>query len=356
MAVKLRKRVNKDNTTTLFLDIYHNGKRRYEFLQFKLLNKPSNPKEKSDNKEYMKLAMEIVSQKLLNLESDNYDIAPKHRQSIEFSEFFKQFKDKYKKKDLRVLEACYNQFIAFLKEEGIKELSAKQLTSSKVEDFKDYLIHKLNGESPANYLKKFKMVVKRAMKENYILKNPCEGISIKVGNRIEKHILTPDEIELLASTPMTNESIKNAFFFSLYTGLRFSDIIAIKWKNIDFTNNQLNFKQEKTGHSVTLNLHPTALMVLDKIKKKEGYVFNLPSHTACSKGLKVWVKKAGIDKHITWHCARHSFATNLIFFGADINTTSSLLGHSNFRYTERYTHIVASLKSTAISKLPESKF
>jgi len=357
MGVALRKKLNSDNTTSLYLDIYHNGKRKYEFLQqLKLVTSTSNPVERLENKSNLDLAKKILAKRQHELESSDYDLTPAFKQNIDFVEFFQSFQDNYKKKDLRVIQACFNQFTTYLKEAEIKTLTAKQLDATIVNEFKNFLTEKLNGESPANYFKKFKLVIRQAMRQDIIIKNPAQDISIKAKQSIKKQILTSDEIQLLVNTPVTNKEMKNAFIFSLYTGLRFSDVRNIKWENIDLNNNILHFTQEKTKEQVDLNLHTTALKVIGEPKKAKEFVFVLPSHTACNKGLKHWVKKAGINKSITWHCARHSFATNLIFFGADVNTASKLLGHTNFRYTERYTHIVKSLKDRAISNLPEANF
>jgi site-specific recombinase XerD len=65
------------------------------------------------------------------------------------------------------------------------------------------------------------------------------------------------------------------------------------------------------------------------------------------------VRRAGINKHITWHCARHSFAVNILNKGANIKTVSSLLGHSGLKHTEKYTRAVDELKKAAIDSLPE---
>ena len=73
----------------------------------------------------------------------------------------------------------------------------------------------------------------------------------------------------------------------------------------------------------------------------------------CLKALKRWVKRAGIDKHISWHCARHSFAVNILNNGANIKTVASLLGHSGLKHTEKYTRAIDSLKQDAINSLPE---
>lgn len=73
----------------------------------------------------------------------------------------------------------------------------------------------------------------------------------------------------------------------------------------------------------------------------------------CLKALRHWTARAGIDKHITWHCARHSFAVNLLNNGANIKTVASLLGHAGLKYTEKYTRAVDSLKREAIDSLPD---
>ena len=96
---------------------------------------------------------------------------------------------------------------------------------------------------------------------------------------------------------------------------------------------------------------------------KDALIFNLPSYESClpsyescCKSVKRWVKRAGIDKHISWHCARHSFAVNILNNGANIKTVASLLGHSGLKHTEKYTRAVDKLKEEAINSLPELKF
>ena len=86
---------------------------------------------------------------------------------------------------------------------------------------------------------------------------------------------------------------------------------------------------------------------------KESKIFNLPTYQSCNKSLNRWVKHAGIDKHITWHCARHSFAVNILNNGANIKTVASLLGHSGLKHTEKYTRAIDSLKQEAINSLPK---
>ena len=67
----------------------------------------------------------------------------------------------------------------------------------------------------------------------------------------------------------------------------------------------------------------------------------------------IWSKRAGIQKHITFHCARHSFITNIMLQGANIKTASVLAGHSTVRHTEKYVHIIDKVKQQAVDSLPD---
>ncbi|MBS1584506.1 MAG: site-specific integrase [Bacteroidetes bacterium] len=353
MSVKLRKRKNSDSTTTLYLDIYHNGKRYYEFLKhLKLILKPSSPVDRQKNKENIEIAESIRNRRAQELESSDFQIVNKFKGRVDFLEYFQTFIDNYKKKDKRVIVSTQSKFKDFLKEMNVKGLTINQVTESFVIDFKDYLLHELNGESPANYFSKFKKVLIQATRDKVININPAANITVKRVEGVKKDILTIEEIGNLAATPITNNEVKRAFIFSCFTGLRFCDVVALKWGHIDLKNKQLSMVQSKTGHKVSVGLHDTAISILGKSGEPKEAVFVLPSHTACLKDLRHWVKKAEISKKITWHCARHSFATNIIFFGADVNTASSLLGHTSLKYTQRYTHVVQALKEKAIDNLP----
>ena len=133
--------------------------------------------------------------------------------------------------------------------------------------------------------------------------------------------------------------------------------------NFDFANGILTYEQNKTkGHSrhskVTL---PVSGALLDLIgeqpetREKSDLVFTLPSHTMCLKALRRWTKRAGINKHITWHCARHSFGTNMAATAAQkgfsVRVVQEMMGHSSLKYTERYTRVVDEQKKQAMAEL-----
>ena len=196
------------------------------------------------------------------------------------------------------------------------------------------------------------------------MKNPCSGVVIKTDeNILRKDVLSQDEMQLLISTHYEHENtnIRRAFIFCFYCGLRFCDVKDLTFANVDYSNKLLKFEQNKTkGHSsssgVVIPLNEGLLRLIGEPasdQSKESLIFPLPSYEMCLKALKRWVKRAGINKHISWHCARHSFAVNILNNGANIKTVSSLLGHSGLKHTEKYTRAIDELKEAAINSLPE---
>ena len=126
----------------------------------------------------------------------------------------------------------------------------------------------------------------------------------------------------------------------------------LTWSHIDLENRLMKVFQNKTDREVIIDLNDNAIGLLGERGRREELVFSLPSHHAAWKSLKVWVDNAGIDKHISWHCARHSFAVNLLYSNTDIKTVSGLLGHSGLKHTEKYTRLVDELKKRAVNNLP----
>ncbi len=194
--------------------------------------------------------------------------------------------------------------------------------------------------------------------------NPCNGVIIKIDNgTLKKDVLSVEEIQKMIATHYTGENpnIRRAFIFSCYCGLKWCDVKDLTFANVDYSNRLLKFEQAKTkGHSsassVVIPLNDGLIGLIGQPTsedKSQELIFPLPSHNMCLKALRHWTKRAEIDKHITWHCGRHSFAVNILNNGANIKTVASLLGHSGLKHTEKYTRAVDSLKQEAINRLPE---
>lgn len=165
--------------------------------------------------------------------------------------------------------------------------------------------------------------------------------------------MTVDEVRLLINTPMNNQQVKAAYLFSCFCGLRISDIAGLKWGNVfrDRGQYRLEVVIQKTKEPIYLPLSPEALRWMPERGEKgaEESVFTLPSSARINELLKPWAKSAGITKHITFHTARHTFATMMLTLGADLYTTSKLLGHADVRMTQVYAKIVNRKKDEAVN-------
>lgn len=352
MSVTLRKKVNQDKSTSLYLDIYHNKKRHKEYLKDCKLYKATNAPERKANKETLALAESIALKRGQELVSQGYDVVASFKNDVDFITYFEHYISKYTKKDKRNMEGACNKFKAFMSKQGIKSLTMKQLNENIIFNYAEHLKSTCEGEGACSYFARFKKMIKQAIREKVLISNPAADVTIKREESLIKDVLTIEEIGILAATPISNTQVRNAFLFCCFTGLSWVDVVELKWRHIDLRNTMLTKVRAKTGTETVVALHKSALTLLPEPGKQDEFVFALPSHTGALKTLRNWLKKAEIQKHITWHCARHSFATNLIYYKTDVTIVSKLLGHSTLKYTQRYTHIAEELKRNAIDNLP----
>ena len=268
-----------------------------------------------------------------------------------------------------MLDMALNRFKDFLAQSPVykrysKVIRPEQLDKDMMIAFTEYLQEHSKGEGAKSCFQRFKKVINYAVEHEDMKKNPCTGITIKVDDQIlRKDVLSQEEMQQLIAyhDPKQNSEVRRAFILCLYCGLRFCDVKDLTYRNVDFSNKLLKFEQNKTkGHSVNSGV---VIPLPDEIigligepaqdQNLDSLLFKLPSYTMCLKSIDRWVKSAGINKHISWHCARHSFAVNILNNGANIKTVASLLGHSGLKHTEKYTRAVDSLKTEAVMSLPK---
>ncbi len=351
MSVKLRKRNNADGSTSLLLDIYHNGKRYYEFLKELKLIKPANLIDRQHNKENLQQAQDIAVKRAQELSANDYGMITDIGRKTIVADWMQNYVSKYFKKDKRNMQGSLNRFSHFLIENGRQGLTFGLLTDLVISDFQDYLREHSTGEGASSYFARFKKMVKQAFKLKLILINPAAEVKTIQGHAKKKDTLTLDEIQLLVNTPIASNEVKRAFLFCCMAGLRWCDISTMKWKNINIKNGTLNLAQNKTERDLSINLNDSAIKLIGKSKDPEELVFNLPTANGANKTVKAWIRRAGIEKNITWHNARHSFGTNLVFYGADVTTASNLLGHTSLKHTQRYVTAAKELKERATDRL-----
>lgn len=378
---KLKRKLLSDGNYSLYLDYYlgrvnardeitgefvSRVQRRREFLHLTLLAAPRTPVERQLNKDTLELAKKIRFEREQELLEAAEGYRLKKRRNINFFDFIQTYYDTYTKGDKRMIKAAqkrFTDFIALEFPEYRTNIPAGKITPGMMERFVEYLQSISKGEGALTHWKRWKKIVKAAVKSDVLAKNPCEDVVCKADEEaLKKAILSTDEIQQLIRTtyPRQNPEVRRAFIFTCYTGIRFCDVKDLTFANVDFANESLTFNQKKTqGHSsksyVTLPLNKWLLSLIGapSTDDPEERIFKLPSQTMCLRSLRYWTARAGITKHITWHCGRHSFAVNILNNGANIKTVASLLGHSSLQHTEKYTRAVDSLKQEAINSLPE---
>ncbi len=352
MSVILRKRKNADGTTSLRLDIFHNDTRKIETLKHLQLARPSTLLDREHNKKKLQQAEEIAITRGAELQANNYSMVTDAGKKTIISVWMQNYVDNYKKKDVRMMQAAIGRFETFLKEDNKQYLTFMNLTPLIIEDFMEFLDHKSFGEGAMSYYKRFKKMIKQAYRKNLLKDNPTDKVEKKLkGKAAKKDILTLDELKILAATPTASIEVRRAFLFCCVTGLRWIDVNNLKWSNIRMESKEMNISQSKTEENVFTPLNNTAIVLLQPQGIKEDYVFELPSHSGANKTLRAWIKRAGIDKKITWHNSRHSFGTNLIFNDVDVLTASKLLGHTSMKHTQRYVNAASEMKQKATDKL-----
>jgi integrase len=352
MSVKLRKRKNADGTTSLRLDIFHNGERKIETLKHLQLSKNSTLIDRERNKQKLQQAEEIAVSRAAELQATDYSMITDAGRKTIVVDWMQNYVDNYKKKDKRNMAGALKKFILFLKQERKTGLTFGSLTPLLIEDFIEYLESVSKGEGASSYYNRFKKMVKQSYRKNLLKNNPVDKVEKKLkGKAAKKDILTLDEIKKLAATSTESSEVRRAFLFSCVTGLRWIDVKNLKWSSINLEHKEMNVSQSKTGENVATPLNNTAIKLLQEAGEKEDSVFILPSANGANKTVKAWVKRAGIDKKITWHNARHSFGTNLIYNDVDVLTASKLLGHTSMKHTQRYVKASQEMKEAATDKL-----
>jgi len=351
MSVTVRKKTISNGRQSLYLDYYLDGERKYEFLKQYIFRRPKDNLEKQHNKDAIRLADSIRSKREIQVNQTEHGFLPLIPKNLNFLTYYERFVESYPKKDIRLAYASLKYFKAFI---GKNELKPADLTEQLCIDYKEYLCKRLNGETPANSFSKFNKMLRQAVREKILPVNPALEVFNKKGKGFTKDVLNKAEIQILVNTPCGNTEVKRAFIFACLTGLRYCDIKEVTWGHINNCNLKIN--QAKTGKPVSINLNTSALQLLGIAGLKDVKLFTLPSHTAILKVLRNWAKKAGLQKHVTFHVARHSFATNLIIYENDLNSVSALLGHSSLVHTQKYVRVVEALKEQAVNRLPELSF
>ena len=227
--------------------------------------------------------------------------------------------------------------------------------------FREYLLtapqglhknRKLHINSAANYWSTFRASIHTAYRDRKIKENPNGFLERIETIPTDKEHLSQDEVIRLASTPCSAPALKRAFLFSCLTALRKSDIKKLTWEEIQPYGSDgvmyVTTRMQKTKDIVHNPISEEALELIGYSPDKRGKVFPDFKDSMTQAPLKNWLREAGITKHISYHCSRHSFACLQLDAGTSIAVVQRYLGHKNVATTEVYAKISDAQKRASV--------
>lgn len=358
--VILRRRNISKGRQSLYLDYYPPIRDpetmkmiRWEYLGIYVYEKPKTEIEKEYNYEMLQKAEAIRSIRTQSIINEEFGFIDKHKRNVDFLAYFHKIA---MKRGLKWL-VCYEHFNNFVKGKCI----FGDITVDLSRKFRDYLLQanqlklkdrKLSQNSAAGYFATYRALLAVAYKDKMLRENINDYLDSITLTDVRKEYLTLDELRKLADTPCKIDVLKRASLFSCLTGLRISDIQKLQWREIEPASDGgycMRLRTEKTDTETTLPISNEALELCGE--RSDGKVFKGLERCMINYQLKEWVKSAGITKHITFHCFRHTFATLQIALGTDIYTVSKMLTHKNVATTQIYADLVNSKKRESANKI-----
>ena len=362
--VRLRFNKLKNGNTSIYLDIYHDGRRSYQFLKLYLVPE-DGVAAKIQNANTMAKANAIKAERILELTNKVAGITDRsYKAKMLFTDWMRIYRDKVAEHSSIATVKTVERIISEV-EKYNGEVILAEVDRNYIMGFIEWLGNremykvdkgKLKKASVGAYVRYIRAALNYAVKENILRTSPFKSVKTSTLSETEskREYLTVDEVKRLIATPCQNRQLKAAFLFSCFCGLRISDLESLCWKHIIKNNGkwQVEITQFKTGIQLYLPLNMNARKWLPK---QSGATPDTPVFPKLNRGYKTvlcdWVEKAGIYKHVCFHTSRHTFATLALTAGVDIYTTSQLLGHTTIRHTQRYAKIINSKKDDAVSLL-----
>lgn len=372
--IRLRKRALADGSLSLYLDIYINGRRSYEYLKLYLIPEHSRA-DKAKNTSTMMMAEAIRAKRLVELQNGVFGFEDHFSLDTNFLAYYRAMVEKRHGDESIGNWGNWYSAMLHLEEYCHPRTTFRDIDKRWVEGFRDYLAHArvrnkhadreahpdkdcplLSKNTKASYWRKLRACLNQAVREHIIPSNPCDLVEGFKDDETERVYLTIEEVKAMAATECRYPVLKRAFLFSCLTGLRKSDVINLKWEDVtqvgDFT--RITFRQQKTKGLQYLDINPQAVELMGERGDAKQKVFvGFSYNNAANVALNQWAMRAGITKHLSYHCSRHTFALMMLTLGTDFYTLSKLMGHRDLKSTMTYAHIIDQTRQRAVSNIPQ---
>ena len=361
--VRVRTKKLADGSESYYLDIYVNGRRSYEFL--KMYHLPEvNARVREQNRATREAVETIRSQRIIGITQSRAGIKSKSAwQKLTLADWLERFYSNQERKGIKRVEKL-RSIIKVINRYG-KSTRMGEIDRKWALGFIDWIQHTYKGRqgkpleqgTVVSYISQLSIALNAAVRAEWLGENPF--MLLPAAERVRKpeskrQFLTIEEVKLLIATECRNMTVKQAYLFSCYCGLRLSDVEKLRW--IDLVCNDGRYMiatvQQKTSTPIYTPLSKNAVRWLPERKPdgddREPVFSALPSRPVINRILGQWTADAGIDKKITYHTSRHTFGTMMMTVGADLYTTCKLMGHADVRTTQLYAKIVDSKKIEAV--------
>lgn len=358
--VRIREKRLNDGNVSLYLDMYYRGARRKEGLKLYLVPEV-NAATRQQNENTRKLAEQIKAQRILDIQQQglvNWEDVKKSKMTL--SAWVAEYTAEEcglspaSMRSKRNAQARVEEYLLYI---GKPDFALADVDKDFCKGFIAFLKtctfnngkKTLSSTTCRIFMNRLAAALNKAIREGLIDRNPFKLLETKEKPQKQnamREFLTIEELRTLIATPCRYEIVKKAFLFSCFTGLRYSDMLTLKWSEIhkatDGKTLYIEHEQIKTKNKVTIPLSDEARKWLPRRTKEIDTVFHQLriTSTTVEVVLDEWMQEAGIQKHITYHCSRHTAATLLLTLGADLYTVSKILGHRSIKMTEIYAKIV----------------
>ena len=315
----------------------------------KLDNIESEIQEISDKLEYEgKLSLEKVKAIYLNTEDDSNTIGAL------FDKYLSSIKDQVAVRHLSTTTLqkymlCQVRFMAMLNDKfHCKDMLLKDVTPAVIQDFSVYLMTVVRqcNNTAMKTMKTLKTVILYGIKLGVIHSNPYLGVKLHL-EPVDRGFLTEEELQSIIKKDFEIDRlgfVRDLFVFSCFTGLSYIDVKKLKADNIVTLNGieWIKMAREKTSTPVSVVLFDGTKCIIKKYEndpKRKDKLFPSMSNQKMNQYLKEIATSCGIKKNITFHMARHTFATLTLSKGVPIESVSRMLGHTNIKTTQIYAKI-----------------
>tara|TARA_R110002074_G_scaffold19509_2_gene62102 strand:+ start:237 stop:1487 length:1251 start_codon:yes stop_codon:yes gene_type:complete len=371
--------VDKEGESPIYMRITVNGKRSELSIQRKIDVSRWNPKAgkirgTTEDVKNLNRLMDAIKSKIYNhhqqlieknkfvtaktLKNSYLGIGEKEKMLIEIFKMhnnqIKKLVDKeYALNTLKRYETTLKHLKSFLASNmNIDEIPVKHINHQFITDFEFYLksTRNCNHNSSMRYLKNLKKIIGIALSNNWIEKDPFRNYKT-TSKETEREFLSEIEIQTMIDKKLhilRLDQVRDIFIFCCYTGLAYSDVKKLSSSNlIKGIDGEmwLKFKRTKTDTRSNIPLLPTPLQILEKYKisnDSEDYkLLPVLSNQKMNAYLKEIADLCGIKKNLTFHLARHTFATTVTLTnGVPIESVSKMLGHKSLKTTQHYAKIL----------------